>query len=63
MRGNAISSILLAVLAYMCCMSGAQGQKADSLTLLDWRRGTFPKEKDNEIYQIKASGFYRFFAT
>lgn len=31
--------------------------------LLDWRRGLFPKEKESELYQIKASGFYRFMAT
>jgi len=30
---------------------------------MEWRRGNFPKEKDNELYQIKADGFYRFFAT
>ncbi len=32
-------------------------------TEFDWRRGSFPKEKEDEIYQIKVDGFYRFFAT
>ncbi len=39
-----------------------RGQGTDS-TILDWRRGLFPKEQDGELYQIRATGFYRFFAT
>lgn len=41
----------------------AEGQITDSTSILDWRQGVFPKEKPDEIYQIKANGFYRFFAT
>lgn len=43
-------------------LSGKAQQASDS-TLLDWRRGSFPKEEPDEIYQLKASGFYRFFGT
>ncbi len=38
-------------------------QAASDSTIWDWRRGSFPKEKPDEIYQIKLNGFYRFFAT
>ena len=38
-------------------------QLNDSTSVFDWRRGLFPKEKDGELYQIKANGFYRFFGT
>ncbi|GAB5556757.1 MAG: hypothetical protein SchgKO_09700 [Schleiferiaceae bacterium] len=41
----------------------SSGQSLDTNAVLEWRRGAFPKEKDPEIYQIKADGFYRFFAT
>lgn len=51
-------SILLLIISI-----SAQGQQADTTSILDWRRGAFPKEKDSELYQIKANGFYRFFAT
>lgn len=43
--------------------SSGFAQLADTASILDWRRGTFPKEKEGELYQIKANGFYRFFAT
>jgi hypothetical protein len=36
------------------------GQLTDTTAILDWRRGQFPKEKEGELYQIKANGFYRF---
>lgn len=39
-----------------------RGQSTDT-TILDWRRGLFPKQQDGELYQIRAAGFYRFFAT
>jgi hypothetical protein len=38
-------------------------QLNDSSSVFDWRRGLFPKEKEGELYQIKANGFYRFFGT
>lgn len=38
-------------------------QIIDSTTLLNWERGNLPKEKPNELYQIKVNGFYRFFGT
>ncbi|NVK26603.1 MAG: hypothetical protein HWE14_01100 [Flavobacteriia bacterium] len=38
-------------------------QYASDSTAFDWRRGSFPKEKPDEIYQLKVSGFYRFFGT
>lgn len=50
--------LLLALLIFQ----GAQAQDEDA-SIFDWRRGPFPKEKDGELYQIKANGFYRFFAT
>lgn len=41
----------------------AGAQYYSDSTDFDWRRGSFPKEKEDEIYQIKVDGFYRFFAT
>lgn len=41
----------------------ARGQTDNSIAIQDWRRGNFPKEKDDELYQIRANGFYRFFMT
>lgn len=38
-------------------------QMPDTNSVLDWKRGAFPKEKEPELYQLKANGFYRFFAT
>jgi hypothetical protein len=35
----------------------------DTTLIQDWSRGTFPKEKTSELYQIKLNGFYRFFGT
>jgi len=55
-----ITQIILFLLLFS--FSGS-AQLADTASILDWRRGTFPKEKDGELYQIKANGFYRFFAT
>ncbi|MFT4752766.1 MAG: hypothetical protein ACI85Q_000300 [Salibacteraceae bacterium] len=43
--------------------STINAQQADTTSILDWRRGAFPKEKDGELYQIKVNGFYRFFGT
>jgi hypothetical protein len=45
----------------MC--SQLYAQQLDSAEILDWRRGMYPKEKPDEIYNIKVNGFYRFFAT
>ncbi|MCH8554409.1 MAG: hypothetical protein LAT76_04570 [Schleiferiaceae bacterium] len=39
------------------------GQITNTSSIIDWRTGVFPKEKPDEIYQIKANGFYRFFGT
>lgn len=44
-------------------VSYSSAQISDSSSVLDWRRGLFPKEKEGELYQIKANGFYRFFGT
>ena len=41
----------------------AYAQIPDTSNILDWERGTFPKEKESELYQIKVNGYYRFFAT
>ncbi len=54
------------IFAFILCQAfilESLGQDLDSNTVLDWTRGMFPKEKESEIYQIKANGFYRFFAT
>lgn len=53
-----VAALFLAGLVHL-----ARGQTTDSTDILDWRRGFFPKEKPGELYQIKANGFYRFFAT
>ena len=55
-------NILLGLLAVL--FTGlARGQTDNQIAIQDWRRGNFPKEKDGELYQIRASGFYRFFST
>lgn len=48
-----------------CLLMGfhARAQLNDSTTILDWRRGLFPKTKEGDLYQIRATGFYRFFGT
>lgn len=51
------------VLFVLMLSSSVLAQKADSTYILDWRRGIFPKEKPDELYNIKVNGFYRFFAT
>ncbi len=51
-------SLFLVMLSF-----AGQAQLADSSAIFDSRKGSFPKEKDGELYQIKATGFYRFFAT
>jgi hypothetical protein len=53
---------LLTLALVSCMLPYARGQITDT-TIFDWRRGLFPKQKDGELYQIKATGFYRFFAT
>lgn len=53
-----LCSLLLALLSV-----SVRAQLIDSAGIFDWRRGSFPKEQDGELYQIRASGFYRFFAT
>ena len=53
---------LMTIVMVVCMLPHVRGQSTDS-TILDWRRGLFPKEKDGELYQIKATGFYRFFGT
>lgn len=55
---NTISFLMVILLAGL-----ARGQTDSRITIQDWRRGNFPKEKDGELYQIRANGFYRFFAT
>jgi hypothetical protein len=52
----------LSLVLVLCFGLSVKGQIKDTSAILDWRRGQFPKEKDNEIYQIKANGFYRFLA-
>lgn len=53
---------LLPIVLVALFLQNSWGQTNDS-TIFDWRRGPFPKEKESKIYQLKATGFYRFFAT
>ena len=55
----------IVVILFFCLsfISSIDAQRIDSTEILDWRRGIFPKEKPDEIYNIKVNGFYRFFAT
>lgn len=50
-------------LSVLVLVGSIRAQTDNSLAIQDWRRGNFPKEKDDEIYQIKVGGFYRFFMT
>lgn len=53
---------LITAFLVICLLPHVRGQSTDS-TIYDWRRGLFPKQQDGELYQIKATGIYRFFAT
>lgn len=56
-------SKLCAVILFLAVLNVGSAQQRDSTSILDWQRGIFPKEKPEEIYNIKVGGFYRFFAT
>ena len=53
---------MITAVLVICLLPHVRGQSTDS-TILDWRRGLFPKQQDGELYQIRATGYYRFFAT
>jgi hypothetical protein len=49
-----------------CFCAGITANSQNAFTGVDHfdpRRGAFPKEKESELYQIRADGFYRFFGT
>jgi hypothetical protein len=63
MRSTKYKSIAVIILLCLGAFVQLNAQSKDSTEILDWRRGIFPKEKPDEIYNIKINGFYRFFAT
>ncbi|NVK04553.1 MAG: hypothetical protein HWD92_07005 [Flavobacteriia bacterium] len=52
-----------AVVPLLLLSTAGWSQAIPDSTVLDWGRGSFPKEKTDEIYQLKLNGFYRFFST
>jgi hypothetical protein len=59
-------SILSGAALIAFCLTGNYAKSQSTFAgsdMYDMRRGAFPKEKDGELYQIKADGFYRFFGT
>ena len=63
MRIYNLYKVLLSIALFFWLAPDLVAQSNDTTSILDWRRGIFPKEKPDELYNIKVNGFYRFFAT
>jgi len=64
MKGALLKRALSLVIGAVSLSTYAQEDESMKVhNILDWQRGNFPKEKPNEIYQLRVNGFYRFFAT
>ena len=63
MRIFKLCKVLLSFGLFFWVAPDLVAQSKDTTSILDWRRGIFPKEKPDELYDIKVNGFYRFFAT